>query len=193
MNIGHLFKKINKSPFMNKNSRYSFYDIGDWTYGWPEILSWGEKKTIKIGKFCSIAPGVIILLGGEHNVNWVSAYPFNSFFKSAKGYTGHPRSKGDVIIGNDVWIGRGALILSGVTIGDGAVIGANSVVSRHVAPYSITAGNPAKHIRYRFNERSIKALEQIAWWNWPLSRIEEAFPLLMSPNIEEFIQKYESD
>ena len=54
---------------------------------------------------------------------------------------GHPWSKGDVVIGNDVWIGKDALILSGVTVGDGAVIGARSVVAKDVEPYAIVVGN----------------------------------------------------
>ena len=51
-----------------------------------------------------------------------------------------------------MWIADGAIILSGVTIGDGAVIAARAVVSKNVEPYSIVAGNPAKHIKYRFDE-----------------------------------------
>ena len=57
------------------------------------------------------------------------------------------KTKGDVIIGNDVWIGFEAIILSGVTIGDGAVIGARSVVTKDVPAYHIVAGNPARVIR----------------------------------------------
>ena len=40
-------------------------------------------------------------------------------------------------------------IADGVTIGRGAVIGAGSVVIKSVAPYSVYAGVPAKHIRNR--------------------------------------------
>ncbi len=101
-----------------------------------------------------------------------------------------PKTKGDVVIGNDVWLGNGAFILSGVTIGDGAVIGARSVITRNVAPYSITAGNPAKLYRFRFDEQQIAELLKIAWWEWPFEKIKEAWPLLMSTNIEEFIRTY---
>ena len=69
-----------------------------------------------------------------------------------------PGFAGPVVIGNDVWIGREALILSGVTIGDGAVIGARAVVTRDIAPYSIVAGNPARHLKYRFPEDIVEAL-----------------------------------
>lgn len=52
-----------------------------------------------------------------------------------------------VIIGDNVWIARRAIILPGVTIGDHAVIGAGSIVTRSVAPRTVVAGNPARHIR----------------------------------------------
>jgi acetyltransferase-like isoleucine patch superfamily enzyme len=178
--------------FMNKNKRYAKYHIGDWTYGTPQVFSWREGTTLKIERFCSIADGVIILLGGEHRIDWVTTYPFSKLFPKARGFTGHPRSRGDVIIGNDVWIGTEALILSGVKIGNGAVIAARSVVTEDVAPYSIMAGNPAKHIKFRFSESIIDDLQKIAWWDWPLSKIEEAWPLLLSSNIEAFITRYKT-
>lgn len=56
-------------------------------------------------------------------------------------------SKGEVVIGNNVWIGDKVSILAGVHIGDGAIIGANSVVTKDVAPYTVVAGNPARLIR----------------------------------------------
>jgi acetyltransferase-like isoleucine patch superfamily enzyme len=192
MNMRKAIKRFftrSKPFFMSENKRYSKYEIGDWTYGKPRIRSWREGATFKIGRFCSIADGVTILLGGEHRMDWVSTYPINILF-GVERVSGLPHTKGDVVIGNDVWIGQDALILSGVVIGNGAVIAARSVVVGDVSPYSIMAGNPAKHIRFRFNESIIDALQKIAWWDWPLSRIEEAWPLLLSSNIEVFIDKY---
>lgn len=59
-------------------------------------------------------------------------------------------SKGNVVIGDNVWIGDGAIILADVTIGEGAIIGANSVVTKSVEPFSIYAGTPARQIaRYK--------------------------------------------
>lgn len=193
MNVKKALKGLFLRPepfFMNQNKKYSKYDIGEWTYGNPSVRSWHEGTTLKIGKFCAIADGVIIFLGGEHRIDWVTTYPFNKIFSKAKGFTGHPRSKGNVIIGNDVWIGREALILSGVTIGNGAVIAARSVVTEAIPPYAIVAGNPAKLIRFRFKKSLIADLQKIAWWNWPLSKIEEAWPLLLSSDIEALIATY---
>lgn len=176
--------------FTNKNPDYAVYDIGDWTYGAPKVLTWGEGTTLKIGKFCSIAEGVTIMLGGEHRTDWVTTYPFNALLEGAEQFKGHPKSKGDVIIGNDVWIGREALIMSGVTIGNGAVVAAGSVVTKNVPPYTIVGGNPAKVIRSRFHERIINALQNIMWWDWPIDKIRKSLPLLLSGNVDKFVMTH---
>ncbi len=165
------------------------YQIGEYTYGFPRVLSWGEGATLKIGRYCSIAEEVVILLGGEHRLDWVTTYPFSVVFPEARHIQGHPRSKGDVLIGNDVWLGQGAMILSGVTIGDGAVIAARSLVVGDIPPYAIAGGNPARVIRHRFAPEHIQALEAIQWWNWPRARVVAFLPLLLSGQIEAFIER----
>jgi len=77
------------------------------------------------------------------------------------------------VIGNDVWIGANVTILSGVTVGDGAVIGANTLVTKDVEPYSIVNGTPAQHVRYRFEEATIKKLLDSKWWNWEDEKIKK--------------------
>lgn len=158
-------------------------EIGDFSYGCPEILHWGEAAQLKIGKFCSIANGVKIFLGGNHRVDWVTTYPFSGpklskIWLGKRRIEGQPATKGDVIIGNDVWIGYDATILSGVKIGDGAVIGANAVVAKDVRPYAIVVGNPAKEVRRRFDEEIIQKLLEIRWWDWPVEKIKKNIPLL---------------
>ena len=167
------------------------YQIGDHTYGKPRVLSRGEGATLKIGKYCSISTHVIIFLGSEHRVDWVSTYPFPLLWKEARSITGHPATKGDVMIGNDVWIGYGVTILSGVTIGDGVAIGACSLVVKDIPPYAIVAGNPAQVIRFRFDEETIKVLLRIRWWNWPDHQVRENIKYICSPSIETFIKKFE--
>lgn len=176
--------------FTNQDPRYADYQIGDWTYGHPDVFAWGEGAALKIGKFCSIAARVTIMLGGEHNTDWVTTYPFNPIFPQANAYTGHPKTKGNVTIGHDVWLGIDSMVMSGVSIGNGAAIAARSTVTKDVPPYAIVGGNPAKVIRYRFPASIIADLERIAWWNWPLPQVLSALPFLLSNQIEPFIQKY---
>jgi acetyltransferase-like isoleucine patch superfamily enzyme len=166
--------------------------VGKFSYGPdPKVCSWGEGAKVYVGNFCSIAGEIEIFVGGDHRVDWISTYPFMAFdycWPNARGILGHPKTKGDVIIGNDVWIGHKAFILSGVTIGDGAVVGAKAVVTKNVPPYAIVAGNPARIVKYRFDEDTIAKLLTIAWWNWSCEEINEATPLLLSSDIQEFIQ-----
>lgn len=170
-------------------------NVGKYTYGHHNIktFSWGEGARLEIGAFCSIAGNIEIYLGGNHNTQWVTTYPFGhictNVFNTFDG-AGHPSTKGDVIIGNDVWIGANTTIMSGVRIGDGAVIAANSHVVKNVEPYSIVGGNPARHIRYRFTKDQMDNLLKIRWWEWSVAKINENVKLLCSDTIDEFIQKH---
>jgi acetyltransferase-like isoleucine patch superfamily enzyme len=183
-----LFKNKKKSIYMNENSEYKSFNIGDYTYGNPKIKRYDSQTSLEIGKFCSIADNVTFLLGGEHRVDWITTYPFNILNKNAKHILGHPKSKGNIIIENDVWIGFGSTILSGVTIGNGAVIGTNSLVTKDIKPYEIVGGNPAKHIKYRFSNEKIEKLLKIEWWNWEMEKIEKNFEYLMSDSDDLFIK-----
>lgn len=165
------------------------YEVGDHSYGCPEVLTWGKGRKIFIGKYCSIASGVKIFLGGNHRPDWVTTYPFSAILDAwpeARGIKGHPHSNGDVRIGNDVWLGGYSTIMSGVTIGDGAVVAACAVVTKDVPPYAIVGGNPAKIIRYRFSDELVASLLAIKWWDWPERYIRNAIPDLLSGNIEAF-------
>ena len=153
--------RIKKKDFYIEDISGDRCNIGDHTYGNPRVLSWGEGTSLTIGKYCSISSNLIIFLGGEHRVDWISTYPFPTVWEDAKGIPGHPSTKGDVIIGNDVWIGYGVTILSGVNIGDGVAIGACSVVIKDIPPYAIVAGNLCRIVKYRFDKETIKKLLKI--------------------------------
>lgn len=160
--------------------------IGKYTYGLPKIIGTERTSKIKIGKFCSIANNVKIFLDMEHPLNLISIYPFGHFKEFKTKQTYRNRSKGKVIIGNDVWIGDSVTILSGVKIGDGAVIGANSLVTKNIEPYTIVGGVPTKLIKKRFDDKTIKKLLKVKWWNWSDQKIQKNIELLKDKN---FIKK----
>lgn len=172
-------------------------EIGRFTYGYDGInfRNWGEGADVKIGSFCSIADNVQVILGGEHRIDWVTTFPFGHIFQDELGgeeIHGHPRSKGNISIGNDVWIGDGVTILSGVTIADGAVIAANATLAKDVGPYEIWAGNPAVFVRKRFDDKTISELLELRWWNLPENLIKEMAPLLSTPPNEGLIEGLKS-
>jgi virginiamycin A acetyltransferase len=159
------------------------YHIGGHSYGRPKLRFPGGTARLQIGRFCSIADGVEIMLGGNHRMDWITTYPFPEFgstWSLASPRNDHQTTRGDVTIGHDVWLGSQCMILSGVSIGHGAVVGARAVVTRNVPPYAIVAGNPARIIRMRFDEAQVTAVLKMAWWDWPREKIEANLPLLMS-------------
>ena len=145
----------------------------------------GDK--LIIGKFCQIAAGVeFVMNGANHQMNAVSTFPFYTL----EGWNMQPPAKsdlpfkGDTVIGNDVWIGQNAIILPGVRIGDGAIIGANSVVGSDVEPYTVVVGNPAKQLRYRFDEELTELLLKFKWWDKPVEEINALIPVLTNSDLD---------
>ena len=173
--------------------------VGDFTYiadsefesHVTHLYDWNNDKLI-IGKFCQFASGVeFIMNGANHQMNAVSTFPFYTL----EGWEQTPPSKedlplkGDTVIGNDVWIGQNAVILPGVHIGDGAIIGANSVVGSNVDPYTIVAGNQARVIRKRFNDKLIQTMEELKWWDLSIEEINDLIPTLTSSNLEKVTEE----
>lgn len=171
---------------------YPQYKIGDESYGGLSIYSWDGKTSIEVGRYCSFAFGVTVILGGNHRTDWVSTYPFTHLWKDAPNIPGHPASHGNVNIGNDVWVGAEALIQSGVTVGDGAVIAARSVVAGIVPPYAIFGGAPARFLGFRFPDPVRQRLLRLKWWDWPRERILKALPLMLDPDTEKFLNEAEA-
>ena len=147
------YRQLNRH---NRTSIKNFCDlskviVGKKTYGQLNVTDFSPANTkLYIGSYCSIAPNVRFLLGGEHQIKSISTYPFKVM---SFGEVREAGSKGDIVVKDDVWIGDGAIICSGVKIGQGAIVAAGAVVTKDVEPYAIVGGNPAHFIKWRFDEK----------------------------------------
>ncbi|MCO4641097.1 CatB-related O-acetyltransferase [uncultured Streptococcus sp.] len=167
-----IFKKIRNKilhkqfRIKNRKNEIRFYDFnslenveaGNYSYGNLSLFDFKDGSKLKIGNFCSFAKNTFFCLGGEHDYKTLSTYPFESRISDNK-ITSF--SKGDIVIGDDVWIGVNVTILSGVKIGQGAIIAAGSVVTKDVEPYSIYGGVPARLIKKRFSDEIIEKLKKV--------------------------------
>ncbi len=166
------FRRLLLSPSQKQMGEYSYCNQG---------LGASNNET-SVGKYCSIASGVV-LGPGQHPTSFLTTSPItgggehlkhpdptNPEFLKARDVLSSQSNK-PVKVGNDCWIGRNAIVKDGVLIGDGAVVASGAVVTRDVPPYAIVAGVPAKIIRYRFDEGTIKDLLEIKWWDLPAQYI----------------------
>jgi acetyltransferase-like isoleucine patch superfamily enzyme len=174
--------------------RHGMLVVGSHSYAPPAFVKVvaGDSTRVIIGKWCSLASEVQIMPGGNHRIDTVTTYPMQRRLGlEGVEQAGQPWSKGDVVIGNDVWIGRGAKILGGLTIGDGAVVAAWSVVTRSIPPYTIVAGVPARVLRRRFPEEIVESLLRIRWWEWDDAVVLERIDELTNNDLLAFTQKYD--
>jgi acetyltransferase-like isoleucine patch superfamily enzyme len=161
------------------------FEIGDYSYaGGPLLIrQWDKGSRLIVGRYCGIAADVEFILGGTHPLDLVTTYPVDILYGAA----GRSSSRGDIVIGSDVWIATGATILSGVSIGHGAIVAARAVVTKDVGPYSIVAGNPARPLRQRFDEETVRKLLELRWWELSAEQIRPLLPLLQSTAVGQFI------
>lgn len=154
----HTHNSHNFTNFVGQFPPVEKVSIGKNTYGNIDVLFSDKDTKLIIGNYCSIANGVKFLPSTDHAMDRISTYPFKAMLLTGEL---EALSRGDIVVGDDVWIGYGATILSGVHIGQGAVIAAGAVVNKDVPPYAIVGGVPAKIIKYRFAPEMIEELLKI--------------------------------
>lgn len=199
-------KKLSEEPRIHESTRISKSHLGVYTDLGPNCSmresSLGDYSYLagnvsmvwtKVGNFCSIAAYTRINPGNHptwrvttnHSTYRRKQYGLDDaddeeFFEWRKS---HPCE-----IGHDVWIGHNVTVIAGVKIGIGACIGAGAVVTKDIPPYAIAVGVPAKVIRYRFDEETIKRIMAVEYWNWSREKLEENFADLR--NVDEFLAKH---
>ena len=149
------------------------------------------RHCLAIGKVCSLADGITILLNLDHDYASVTQGDPMFLLEDQQETLAARRAprKGTIIIQNDVWVGHGATIMNGVTLHNGCVVGTNAMVTKDVPPYAIVGGNPARVLKYRFDPEIIDALQRIAWWDWPDEALRERKMDFFLPPAE-FVAKY---
>lgn len=184
------WRKVNSNNYTNLNNIPNIFPIekvtvGKYSYGPLNITYFGnENEKLVIGNYCSISSGVKFILGGEHHPEFLMNYPFK-LFNLPNNDVDDRRTKGTILVGDDVWIGTDSLILSGVTIGQGAIIAAGSVISKNVPPYSICSTN--RIIKYRFSQDIIDKLVKIDFSILDLEFVKNNIELFYSKNIDEIL------
>ncbi|MFA7361210.1 MAG: CatB-related O-acetyltransferase [Candidatus Kapaibacterium sp.] len=176
-----------KYVYISEHDSIQNVSIGDFSYV-------GNKTSIlnsRIGKFCSIANNVFIG-PGKHPVNFVSLHPIFYRDNSRAGYTFTTELEydeyGSVEIENDVWIGTNTIIMPGVKISNGAIIAAGAIVTKNIPPFAIAGGIPAKVIKFRFDDSTVKYLQEIKWWNRDPEYLKANYKYFHS--IESFMERF---
>lgn len=174
-NNRHNFTRIgkNKNKLVYKLIKEGNLTVGVNSYGALNIdTSGNSNEGLIIGSYCSISNQSTFLLSGEHRFNSFSSYPFEEMIFKEKV---KEKTKGKIILDDDVWIGDQVLVLSGVRIGKGAIVAAGCVVTKDVPPYAIVGGIPNKIIKYRFSKQIIQKLQGIDYSGIDLSKIDRKY------------------
>lgn len=160
--------KINYPPFLIEK-KGNIIKAGKESYHNGNLIVKGTGE-LEIGSYCALGDGIKVILS-NHNYNFPSMQ--YTFYRKNFNEMPYKSKKLKTIIGNDVWIGDNVIILPGLTIETGAILAAGAVVTKDVPPYAIVGGNPARILKYRFDEMTIKELLESRWWDWDERKIIE--------------------
>ncbi len=185
----HIFGTAIDSCLEGNNAIYGA--VYHTSMGYASVVSrWAHLEYCRIGRFSSIGEYVHVIRGQHPSREYATTAPCFYSTSRSMGFSWTEEDRFEefrwldeekkycVEIGSDVWIGSHTLIMEGVRIGNGAIIAAGAVVVKDVPDYAIVGGNPAKLIRYRFDEEEIAYLKELKWW--------EKDPALIEKNAEYF-------
>lgn len=154
---------------------------------------------VTIGSFCELS-WYVGMGGDNHNYKLPSIHHW--YWQTYFGFEHDEISVGktnffaklnseECIIGNDVWVGSGVTVNRKVHVGNGAILASGCVVTKDVPDYAIVGGAPARIIKYRFDEETIRRLQKIVWWDWPDDVLRENRHLFEVEVCEETLQRME--
>lgn len=152
-----------------------------------------DGDVVTVGKYSGIHYTTVVIPGGMHHIEWVGSLHAHVVDGQWVNTPEAIHSAGPVVIGSDVFVAYQAVIGSGVTIGHGAVVAARSMVVKSVEPYSVVGGNPARHIKYRFDQPTREALLRIAWWDWSTDLVAQHQDQINSPDVAGFVARHDPD
>lgn len=181
--------RANKHNGTIPNNEFDFdtASVGNYSYGELNVVSFNNKSHLRIGNFVSIAQNVVFMLDVEHFTNHISTFPFR--VKVLESVKDEAHSKGDIVIGDDVWIGYGATVMSGVHVGQGAVIATGAVVTKNIPPFEVWGGVPAKFIKKRFPDEMIEDISKVDFSALTPDIVREMESILYTPVDYSIVEK----
>ena len=165
---------------------FTYLNSWVWWNFWDQITT--NLTNVEIGRFCSIGPNIKIPWG-DHKTKGITTSPINFLVNDRPESDDITQKK--TIIWNDVRIWVNVTIISGIHVWDGAIIWAGAVVTKDVEPYAVVWGVPAKIIKRRYDQNTIKRLLEIQRRNRPSHKIKEHAKLIWSEDIAKFLKKFE--
>ncbi len=176
--------KLGSAILRGRNSIGDHSELsGDITIGYASTLGTGciLRGSVTVGNYCQFGPRVS-LFSRNHPFDYVTTYVNMALLD---GLMKSLQVQVPIAVENDVWIGCGAVVTKGVTVRNGAVVGANSVVTDDVPEYAIVAGNPARIIRKRFDDRIIELLLELRWWDLTVEQLGDLRELFTVNMVQE--------